>query len=54
MHLKYFAPRAELVRLQLEGAIADVSCWPTIKSGNPEYLEFENYTDLNGQDVLLF
>jgi hypothetical protein len=52
--LKYVAPSVELVRLQLEGVMADVSCWPTIKTGNPEYLEFEAYDDLSGQDVLLF
>jgi hypothetical protein len=34
--------------------MADVSCWPTIKAGTPEYWEFEAYDDLDEQDVLLF
>jgi hypothetical protein len=54
MRLEYLPLRAERVRLQLEGLMADNSCWPTIKAGTPEYLEFENYTDLNGQDIMLF
>jgi hypothetical protein len=38
----------------LEGLMADASCWPTIKTGTPEYWEFEDYTDLGEEDVLLF
>jgi hypothetical protein len=38
----------------LEGLMADASCWPIIKTGTPEYWEFEDYTDLGEQDVLLF
>jgi hypothetical protein len=34
--------------------MADASCWPTIMAGSPEYLEFEDYSDLKGSDVLLF
>jgi hypothetical protein len=51
--LKYIAPRVESVRLQLEGIMAEVSCYPTIKAGSPEYWEFEDYTDLSGPDTVL-
>jgi hypothetical protein len=50
---RYIAPKVGLVRLQLEGLMADNSCYPTIKAGTPEYWEFENYTDLDDQDVVL-
>jgi hypothetical protein len=53
-NVKYFPPQAEKVRIQMEGLMADNSCWPTIKAGTPEYLEFENYTNQSGQDVILF
>jgi hypothetical protein len=51
----YIAPKVGLVRLQLEDLMADVSCWPTIKTGMPEYYEFEDYSDLpEVRDVFLF
>jgi hypothetical protein len=40
-----------------EGVMADVSCWPTIKAGSPEYYEFEDYNDVSAQtggDVMVF
>jgi hypothetical protein len=39
--MKYVAPSAEFVRLQLEGVIAD-SCYPVIKNGQVQYYEYEN------------
>jgi hypothetical protein len=54
--LKYIAPSVEQIRLQLEGVMADVSCWPTIKAGTPEYWEFEDYDDTPASEgnILLF
>jgi hypothetical protein len=50
----YIAPKVGLVRLQLEGLMAEDSCYPSIKVGSLEYEEFEDYTNLNGEDLLLF
>jgi hypothetical protein len=53
--MTYKTPRASVRGVfLLEGLMADVSCWPTIKTGTPEYWEFEDYTDLGEKDVLLF
>jgi hypothetical protein len=49
----YIPPSVGLLRLQLEGLMADDSCYPTIKTGNPKYLEFEDYNDLGEQDIIL-
>jgi hypothetical protein len=53
--LKYLAPRAEIVRIQLEGVIADSWC-PTILNGEVRYYEYENITMETpvGQDVIIF
>jgi hypothetical protein len=53
--IEYKTPLAEVRGVfLLEGLMADVSCWPKIKPGSPEYLEFEEYDDLGGADILLF
>jgi hypothetical protein len=41
IRLEYLPVRAEIVRLQLEGVIAD-SCYPVIKNGEIQYYEYEN------------
>jgi hypothetical protein len=53
--LKYTAPGVELVRLQLEGVIADSTC-PRIKDNNVWYEEYatKNLSPPVGQDVLIF
>lgn len=54
--MKYTAPCAECVRLQLEGVVADSWC-PTIKNGKVQYYEFTDAPLMEtppGQDVLLF
>jgi hypothetical protein len=53
--LKYVTPRVELVRLQLEGIIADSTC-PRIKDNKVWYEEYatEALSTPVGQDVLIF
>jgi hypothetical protein len=55
IHLKYTAPSVELVRLQLEGIIADSQC-PRIKNGEVWYEEYTNEAlqTTMGQDVIVF
>jgi hypothetical protein len=56
--IEYEAPRAQVRgAFLLEGIMADVSCWPTIKAGTPKYYEFEDYEDVqtqNGLDITIF
>jgi hypothetical protein len=53
--LKYIAPRVELVRLQLEGIIAESTC-PRINNNQVWYEEYttEALSTPVGQDVLMF
>jgi hypothetical protein len=56
--IEYETPRADVRgAFLLEGIMADVSCWPTIRAGSPEYYEFEDYSDVqtqNGKDIVVF
>jgi hypothetical protein len=54
MRLKYLPLRAERVRLQLEGVIADSLC-PIIKNNKVWYNEYttENLETPIGQDVII-
>jgi hypothetical protein len=56
--IEYETPRASVRGVfLLEGLMADVSWWPAIKAGTPEYYEFENYSDVqtqDGRDVAIF
>jgi hypothetical protein len=52
---KYAAPSVELVRLQLEGIIADSLC-PRIKDNKVWYEEYlaEDLSTPVGQDIIIF
>jgi hypothetical protein len=50
---KYISPHVGLVRLELEGVIAD-SHYPSIKNGEVQYYEYEEKTvDPYGGDVMI-
>lgn len=54
-NIKYLPPRAEFVRLQLEGVIADSKC-PIIKNGIVQYYEY-NHIEMEtpaGEEFLVF
>jgi hypothetical protein len=51
--IKYIAPSVELVRLQMEGVIAE-SYSPVIPSGEVKYTPYENVSGTQDSDVLLF
>jgi hypothetical protein len=47
--MMYKTPRASVRGVFLcDGFMADVSRWPTIKGGTPEYYEFEDFSDADG------
>jgi hypothetical protein len=54
MHLKYVTPSVELVRLQTEDLMAEVSCYPVIKYGDVKYTPYEEDTDTYNGDIVVF
>jgi hypothetical protein len=54
---RYKIPLAEVGGVFLEGVMADVSCWPTIKAGTPEYWSFDdsynNVVTQDGNDIVI-